>query len=210
LICGSGWGYRVLELNGGAGYVRGIVCQSNGKPRWLIQTSPEAESGSNAGSNFQMHRYEDDGSWISNVIKINRDDGLIQLLEDVYIEDDIYTAPWAQYTGTTIVGFSSITVNVVLYKKVGNTVFVQFAIQGNSSLSTVSFTLPFDVDVLGTGQIFQCLVYGINAGNPQTQPARLDIPVSGRIFNVYKDLAAGAWAANGIKGVRGEFFYHSA
>ena len=124
--------------------------------------------------------------------------------------DMVTAVPWTNYGGTsTVVGWSSFTTKTILYKKNVKTVFVQFAIQGTSDATTVSFTLPYDVDVLGSGQVFQCLVYGIDNGTPQTLPARLDIPSSGKIFNVYKTLGAAAWTGSSTKGVRGEFHYES-
>jgi len=137
---------------------------------------------------------------------------LLRRLEDLERrEPDLLVVPWTDYGGSsTVVGWSSFTTKTILYKKSDNTVFVQFALQGPSSLTTASFTLPDSTDALGSGQSFQVLVYGIDNGSPQTLPARLDIPASGNVFNVYKTLAVAGWSPTGTKGVRGEFQYEAA
>jgi hypothetical protein len=297
-IVGDGIGGRSIYIDGEVGGHRNLIFQTAGVDRWRVRASNVAETGGNAGTEFEVSARKDDGTWLHTPIRIIRSTGDIYFSKDTRVggglyvgainvdpvagmiettdtiiagqptggyiaigprsaadsvsdvvwwsgsniagilrrdtnddivwqrynpagtyvatslildssTGDVYTVPWTQYTGTTVVGFSSPTVIVVLYKKVGKTVFVQFALQGNSNTSTLSFTLPFNTDVLGTNQTFQCLVYGINNGSPQTLPARLDIPTSGKKFNIYKNLAAAGWSTSGIKGARGVFSYQS-
>ena len=134
-----------------------------------------------------------------------------QLAAAIKSLDMVTSVPWTDYgNDSTIVGWSSLTTKTILYKKIfGKLVFVQFALQGTSSLNTASFTMPYNVDGLGSGQSFQVCVFGLDAGTPQTLPARLDIPSAGKIFNMYKTLALATWTTSGIKGVRGEFFYQA-
>lgn len=129
---------------------------------------------------------------------------------DIVLTGDVYTTDWTDYSASsTVSGWSSTTVKTILYKKVGDLVFCQFAIQGTSNSTSASFTLADSTDMKGSGQSIQVCVYGIDNGSPLTPPARLDIPATGSTFNVYKDLSAATWTASGTKGIRGEFFYEA-
>lgn len=60
-----------------AGTYRGLRFQTSGVSRWYLFTSSDAESGSNAGSNFYLTRYADDGSYLGQVLSIPRATGVI-------------------------------------------------------------------------------------------------------------------------------------
>ncbi len=55
------------------GLFKGLVFSTNGG-RWLFRHEG-AETGSNAGSNFAVHAYGDDGAWLRNNLFINRATG---------------------------------------------------------------------------------------------------------------------------------------
>jgi hypothetical protein len=49
----------------------------NGKQRWWLRVgNGEAETGANAGSNFDLHRYADDGAYLGHALMFNRATGL--------------------------------------------------------------------------------------------------------------------------------------
>ena len=206
VVIGTGSGYRILEIDGGAGNARGIVMRSAGDARWVIQTSDETESGSDAGSNFKLHRYQDDGGWISNVIKIDRDTGLIGLLEDVYVEDDIYTTPWTDYSSTSsVTGWSSTTIKEIHYKKIGNIVFVLFVIEGTSDQTYARFTVPY---TKATDDSCVNIIRAKDDGGAWT--AGLQVLGNGTTtVNLYKDPNGGAFQSSNAKGVQGQFWYEA-
>jgi hypothetical protein len=142
-------------------------------------------------------RYNPKGTFVDTRLRLDSSTG------------DIYSVPWTYYDPSpTAIGWTSLTTKIVYYKKVGNTVFVNFALQGTSNLATAYIFLPWNVGV-ASGASFQVCVCGVDNGSPQTLPARLDIPASGNQFNMYKTLAAGGWTPTGVKGVRGQFHYQA-
>jgi hypothetical protein len=65
----------VLNSTGATG-ASGIQGSKNGLIRWLLRLgNGEAESGSNAGSNFDIHRYDDAGNYLGQALTINRATG---------------------------------------------------------------------------------------------------------------------------------------
>jgi hypothetical protein len=60
-----------------AGNVRQIKMQTSGVDRWQITPSFDAESGSDAGSNFQITRWSDAGSFLGTPLYITRSTGIV-------------------------------------------------------------------------------------------------------------------------------------
>jgi hypothetical protein len=78
LTCG---GYAVI--GGGTIYLEGpnagsknIFFRTNGSPRWAFACDSNSETGSNAGSNFVLYRYDDGGNYINAPFQINRSNGI--------------------------------------------------------------------------------------------------------------------------------------
>jgi hypothetical protein len=57
----------------------GIQLRTGTSLRWQLDMTAEAESGANAGSNFEMRRYSDAGASLSQILSINRATGVTQL-----------------------------------------------------------------------------------------------------------------------------------
>jgi hypothetical protein len=74
---GNGSGQAQVIIDGGAGNNRRLDFQSGGSNRWLIYVNIDSESGSNAGSNFQINRYDDAGSYLGAPLHINRSSGYV-------------------------------------------------------------------------------------------------------------------------------------
>ncbi len=73
LTIGAGAGYAGLYLNGAAAQSRQFVAVTAGVNRWaLTLANSTAESGSDAGSNFQLVAYTDAGAGIDTPLSINR------------------------------------------------------------------------------------------------------------------------------------------
>ena len=67
-----------LYLSTGSGTAAQIQFRTNSSARWIVRKSSTAESGSNAGSDFEIRRYDDSGS-LQSGITINRATGRITL-----------------------------------------------------------------------------------------------------------------------------------
>jgi hypothetical protein len=77
-------GYPTIILNKSSGGAIANQLQGNtaNVPRWLIQpgnAASESTPGTNIGSDFAVHRYDDTGGYLGQVININRASGLMTL-----------------------------------------------------------------------------------------------------------------------------------
>ncbi len=74
-------GNAVHNLTAPVGNLRGINMFTDvagvAKSRWFVSSDASAESGSNAGSNFVISRYDDTGTFIDNPIIIDRKTGIL-------------------------------------------------------------------------------------------------------------------------------------
>jgi len=68
-----------LQLNNSAGTTRTLFFRTGGSTRWTLQASSEAESGSDAGSNFHLRRYSDTQVDLGIALSINRANGVTTL-----------------------------------------------------------------------------------------------------------------------------------
>lgn len=61
-----------------SGYNRNIYGSTNGSYRWGMRLgNSSVESGSNAGSDFELNRYDDAGSYIESVVYVRRNNGKV-------------------------------------------------------------------------------------------------------------------------------------
>jgi len=72
-----------VNLNAAAGVGRSMTLQTDWATRWAVGRTGTAEGGSNTGSNFNIGRYSDAGTWIADAVTIQRSTG------DVYVEHPI-------------------------------------------------------------------------------------------------------------------------
>jgi hypothetical protein len=68
-----------LIINDAAGTNRGFALETNTSPRWSFGASSEPETGSNAGSNYFLNRFDDTGTWIDTPFKVNRASGQVAI-----------------------------------------------------------------------------------------------------------------------------------
>lgn len=73
----TGSGTQALYVSSAAGTRRSLDLRTVGSNRWGIAATSDAEGGSSTGSDFVITRYNDAGSVVDNVIRINRDTGAI-------------------------------------------------------------------------------------------------------------------------------------
>ena len=77
-----------IEVNGDSGYSRYFRVAKGATARWDIGADAAAESGSNAGSNFYVSRFNDAGVWISSPIRVDRVDGRTTLEKLTLLKHD--------------------------------------------------------------------------------------------------------------------------
>jgi hypothetical protein len=75
LTVGTGDGAPSVVLDGAAGQLRRVSYRTNGVARWEVRASAVAESGGDAGSNFEIIRLNDAGGGASIAFRILRSTG---------------------------------------------------------------------------------------------------------------------------------------
>ncbi|MFA6083816.1 NosD domain-containing protein [Mucilaginibacter sp.] len=76
VLSGTANNYNVDRL---AGVEAGVWYKTNNVNRWLASVNNSAETGSNAGSDYQINRYADNGSLIDQPMTINRQSGFVNI-----------------------------------------------------------------------------------------------------------------------------------
>ncbi len=128
---------------------------------------------------------------------------------DLAVTGDISTVQWVDYGGTsTIVGWSGTPTANIWYKKIGNLVFVMFAISGTSNSTSTTFSLPY-TSVNSTGARVTVSGRGMDNGSWLLNPAMIYMEPNLSVLTVYKDLGANGWTASGNKQVHGQFWYEA-
>lgn len=127
-------GSAVAALNSVAGgNTASVALQRNGASRWQLEMNGSTESGSNSGSNFQLLRFNDAGTYIGTPIFIARSNGVVQMNEGVYVQNT-NAADKVQ-----VLGYGS-TTGVGLYLKAA-AAGTQIAVQLVNSANSVSGTI---------------------------------------------------------------------
>lgn len=128
--------YYVLARD--AGFLGGILLRTGGNNRWGILASNEAESGSNAGSNFSIARYNDASGLIDNTVVINRATGNITLTGSLTTTGASSGIGYAVGAGGSVTQATNKTTGVTLNRPCG-TITMNAAALGAGT--TVSFVL---------------------------------------------------------------------
>lgn len=74
-------------MNAAAGVARINTYETSGVTRWVEGVSSDAETGSNAGSNWYLARSSDAGAWIDNPLYVSRQSGLVSLSQGLIMPD---------------------------------------------------------------------------------------------------------------------------
>lgn len=72
-----------------AGQFGGMIIATGSTSRWLIAGNNAAESGSNAGSDFIINRYDDAGASLGSALTITRSTGAVALSNTLTVSDTI-------------------------------------------------------------------------------------------------------------------------
>lgn len=70
-------------ISGAASINRVLAYQTNGSPRWWVQTSNEGETGGNAGTNYLICRASDSGSYIDCPVDVVRSTGNVTFVDGI-------------------------------------------------------------------------------------------------------------------------------
>ena len=82
-----------LLLDTAAGQYRRITYRTAGHDVWSLYTDNSAQSGGNAGSNFQLDRYDDTGAYLGTPIIINRANGFMAVQSGLSIAGGSFCLP---------------------------------------------------------------------------------------------------------------------
>lgn len=94
---GAGTG---LILDSDPGQVAEIQFKSNGSDRWRLGKSADAESGTNAGSFFDLSRWSDAGAFLGLVFRCYRDSGIISVVSEINVTTPAPVADGLQVANT--------------------------------------------------------------------------------------------------------------
>jgi hypothetical protein len=126
---------HTVTINANAGQYRQILLKSAQSTRWLIAANNAAEGGSEAGSNFQISRYNDAGSYVDSPFVITRSTGVMTLGKDTNPGGDSTLkfgktgAVWLEVWTDSIKSDNAVTINAVgtLDLSIGGTTVAQIA-----------------------------------------------------------------------------------
>jgi hypothetical protein len=195
---GDGTGAHYIYLRGAVGNHRAIRFQTGTTDRWWIRTNDDAESGSDAGSNFQIVSRDDSGAFLATPIEITRSNSKVKFAAGAEVSSN----DWNTYSHN-VQGFSSTTSDNVYYKRIGKTLFMSIDISGTSNATGLTFTLPNAVASLRMTHILRIRDNGTWAIGYGTTAA------SGTTFSVQATITGGSFTASGTKSVRGLVVYQT-
>lgn len=98
---GSGAGNPIISVKGAAGGVRAFRFYSGAAAsglRWNVGANSTAESGANAGSDYEWNAYDDTGAFLSTPFAVRRSDGRIRTRTGIMLGDLVNTT-----TSTTVI-----------------------------------------------------------------------------------------------------------
>lgn len=105
---------------------RGVKWTTSGSTRFDMALSGGAESGSNAGSNLYLRRFDDKGVWAGDVLNINRASGLVTITPSVTMLGTLTAGAlnvggWGQFTAA-----AGANMGLLLSAASGQARFLQF------------------------------------------------------------------------------------
>jgi hypothetical protein len=128
-------------------------------------------------------------------------------------DGDVYSTAWTDYfSSSTIVGWSSFVSGraQIMYRTLGDMVWVAFSLEGTSNATTITFTVPYTSYNLGSDFAF-CSALGFTYNNSTYMtPGRTRLPSNSAVVTVSMGAATGGWTASGAKQITGQFWYMKA
>jgi Chaperone of endosialidase len=93
----------LLNFNSSAGKTRYIMAMSSSSLRWqLILANNEAETGGDAGSNFQIARFNDAGNYLGTPLTISRANGNVTMAQTLYVNSGRMISAGASNPAVTV------------------------------------------------------------------------------------------------------------
>ncbi len=108
-----------------------------------------------------------------------------------------------------LVGFSSTTIHIFRYKKIGRVVICFVFFSGTSNTTTITATLPFASASLGNNNN-QLIGVITNSGTGATTPGMVVVVDNSTTVNFDRDRNVTAYTASGTKTFEAMFIYESA
>jgi hypothetical protein len=97
-----------------AGYTMSLVFRTGASNRWTFQVTSGAETGSNAGSNFSLYRYDDAGTVIDAPFAVTRSTGVVAFTQTPTVGGTAvslagHTHSYLPLTGGTLTGIVAVS-----------------------------------------------------------------------------------------------------
>jgi hypothetical protein len=113
---------------------------------------------------------------------------------------------WIDISATsTIVGFATFFSKFIYYKIIDNYIIVDFALEGTSNSTLLTFTVPFNNTSGFTN--YQSGGYGVNSGVASNNPPRIGIVNNTNLVVCNTTLSGGVYAITGNKGCIGSISF---
>jgi hypothetical protein len=97
-----------LRVDATSAHSRQLFGANNGSSRWsLTMGDASAESGSNAGANFSLDRYNDTGVLIDSPITVNRATGTVNFAHPITVSGALLTSTFLPLTGGVVTGLTT-------------------------------------------------------------------------------------------------------
>lgn len=184
----SGSGNGSIYIKGGTGQTKSLFLQTGTSLRWTIRANATAESGSDVGSDLQILRYDDTGTFIDTPFFIKRSTGrvgigttspacLLDVSGGISTGSSSVTSPAATdgniFSGTytpTLTGVTNVassTAYTTSYMRVGNVVTVagRIAIDPTAAAQTsIGMSLPIASTLGATQALGGTFAFGTDSG----------------------------------------------
>lgn len=187
---------RLLQIQADSGHSKNLAFEGPGfLGRWIVQCDSTAESGSDAGSNFQIQRYHDNGSFIDTVIFIQRSNGFMTISDGCNVNGGFEIGGVAPDVFGALLGVNTQSASYTLIASdAGKTVEMNVAGANTLTVPPNVLTAPCYVNFtqLGAGQTT------ITPGAGVTLRARIGLKTAGQnaIGTMYQR-ATNDWVVGG-------------
>lgn len=113
-----------LINSGAAGSAKDLQLQTAGAARWIVRSNSAAEGGANAGSNFEINRYDDSGTLLGAALSIVRSTG------HATFSGNVVAGAVVQATNSAIVTGAAATTRLLAFQTAG---LNRWILQANST-----------------------------------------------------------------------------